>query len=115
MYNVLFPDLKIKNSHETLQEDLEYIKNLKKNLVESKDDLVCFKSKYAFREKKLIAELAHIYPIEVVNFYSRPSIAKTLKINYEIHFTFRLKMINTPFVVYIYQIRKILWVLMKLR
>ncbi|KAK7575835.1 hypothetical protein V9T40_012121 [Parthenolecanium corni] len=57
-------DLKIKNSHDTLQEDFEYIKSLKKNLIESKDDLVCFKSKYTYREKKLIAELAHIYPIE---------------------------------------------------
>lgn len=67
VHHGLFTALKIKNSHETLQEDFEYTKNLKKNLVESREELVCFKSKYAFREKKLIAVLAYIYPIEVVN------------------------------------------------
>ncbi|XP_065202120.1 UV radiation resistance-associated protein [Planococcus citri] len=58
---------KLKEKYQTLQKDMDTLKIWKKSLLDSKEILSNVKSRYTYRQKQLIAELAFIYPIKSID------------------------------------------------
>lgn len=56
---------KLRERYQTLHKDMDTLKLWKKSLLDSKETLSNVKSRFSYRQKQLIAELAFIYPIKV--------------------------------------------------